>query len=104
MSQSLAAVLGAEGGSDRMTASETEFGRLESLILIYHSNKRLLSLLDRTKRDLERARAYLQEPGCNLALGIARVGQLRQRRRTVLRQLEANWLMIREVTTLPHAG
>jgi hypothetical protein len=104
MLQSLATVTGAEGGSIRMTESETEFGQLETLVLIYHSNKRLLNLLDRTKRDLEQAGAYLSQPGCNPVLGMARIGQLRERRRTVLRQLEANWLLIRELTVLPHAG
>lgn len=104
MWQSGRAIPGLDGVATRMDACDSSIGHLESLILIYHSNKRLLRLLERTKRDLERARAYMNEPGCNLALGIARVGQLRERRRKVLRQLEANWLVIRELAVLPYAG
>lgn len=104
MLQSARVVPGFDGVATRMDGQDSGFGQLESLILIYHSNKRLLRLLERTKRDLEQARAYMNEPGCNLAMGIARVGQLRERRRKVLRQLEANWLVIRELAVLPYAG
>ncbi len=104
MLQSVKAVSGSEGLATQTAASGPGFAHLESLILIYQSNKRLLRILERIKRDLEQARAYMNQPGCNLAMGIARVGQLRERRRKVLRQLEANWLVIRELTVLPYAG
>jgi hypothetical protein len=104
MRQSRLTVLSATSVGEVTEAGRETFQPLESLLGIYRSNQRLLGLLERTRRDLDRARGYLAEPDSNLALGIARVGQLRERRRKVLRQLEANWMVVRELDAIPQAG
>jgi hypothetical protein len=104
MRQSRTAVFGAaraEQGTDR---GGVAIEPLETLIGVHESNRRLLRLLERTGADLGRARAYLAGADANLALGIARVGQLRERRRKVLRQLEANWRLVQELGAVSMAG
>lgn len=62
----------------------------ERLVRLVRSNEALLSTLQDVKVATLRARAYLADPGCNVALGTAQVERLRRRRSAVLCRLRAN--------------
>ncbi len=67
------------------------------LVETYQSNAFLLDALERARRGLASARAYLASPGCNRRLGEARVLRLDTRRRAALTLLRANRIRVRDL-------
>jgi hypothetical protein len=68
-------------------------GRLAGLV---ESNDRLAGELRKLGRRQVDAELYLDRPGCNAALGNARLAAIRDRRRAILARLRANRIEARE--------
>jgi hypothetical protein len=68
---------------------------------IYVENQRFLSELSRTRSSATEVIAYLERPDANVALGRARLSQLREKRSRLLDQLRANRLAARQLGLIP---